>query len=124
MKKVITLLFVLGLTLAPMATTLAVVNTDDPFGVEYAEDVGLGSQEIQVVAVNVIQSLLGLLGILALIIILIGGFRWMTAAGNIESIDKAKKIISSSVVGLLIIFFAYAITVFIFRVVFDSARMW
>jgi type IV secretory pathway VirB2 component (pilin) len=87
------------------------------WGLNYAKNVGLGTKEVRDVAVNVIQTLLGILGILALIIILIGGFKWMTAGGNEENIASAKKTIAAGIIGLIIIFFAYAIVAFIFNVV-------
>ena len=46
--------------------------------------------------INAIRWSLGILGILALIMVLIGGFTWMTAAGNEEKIGKAKKILNKS----------------------------
>jgi glucose uptake protein GlcU len=64
--------------------------------------------------------LLGILGIIALIIILIGGFKWMTAQGNEEGVTEAKKTISAGIIGLVIIFFAYAIVMFVFNVVGQS----
>lgn len=87
------------------------------WGLNYAQNVGLGTKEVRDVASNVIQTLLGILGILALIIILIGGFRWMTAAGNEENVAAAKKTIAAGIIGLIVIFFAYAIVAFVFNVV-------
>jgi len=99
--------------------TLAAANTASAvdWGLGYAANIGLGTQEIRTVAANVINVLLGILGILALIIVLYGGFRWMTAAGNEENIAAAKKTIGAGLVGLIIIFFAYAIVLFVFNVV-------
>ena len=86
-------------------------------GLNYAAQVGLASGELRSSAVGVIQSLLGVLGILALIIVLIGGFRWMTAGGNEEGVASAKKTIAAGIIGVVIILFAYAIVTFVFNVV-------
>ncbi|NMB48636.1 hypothetical protein GYA13_04325 [Candidatus Kuenenbacteria bacterium] len=86
-------------------------------GINYAAQVGLGTSDLRNTAVGVIQSLLGILGILALVIVLIGGFKWMTSAGNEEGVSSAKKTIAAGIVGLAIILFAYAIVSFVFNVV-------
>ena len=62
----------------------------------------------------VIKGFLGLLGIIFIILILIAGYNWMTAAGDEEKIKKATSTIRSAVIGLLIIVAAYAITYFVF----------
>jgi hypothetical protein len=73
--------------------------------------------------VNLIRMFLGVLALVFLILVLYAGFKWMTSAGNSETIDKAKKIMTSALVGLLIIFLSYAITAFIFNVVLSSRGM-
>lgn len=79
---------------------------------------GTGHTEVADVSVAemagiVIQAILALLGVIFLILTIYGGIIWMTAAGNDQRIDKAKKIIINSVIGLVIIVSAYAITAFI-----------
>ena len=74
---------------------------------------GTGTQDIRITIARIIRAGLGLLGTVALLIILYAGFIWMTAAGEVEKIDRAKKILSSAVIGLIIIMSAFAITSFI-----------
>ena len=92
------------------------VGAQDPFGVNYGRNAGLGTGDVRNVVVSLINVLLGILGVVALVIILYGGFKWMTSAGNEETISSARKTISAGVIGLLIIFVAYSVTVFIFNV--------
>jgi hypothetical protein len=61
----------------------------------------------------VIYSLLSLLGVIFLGLIVYGGILWMTAEGNEDNIEKAKKIITQAVVGLVIVLSAYAISFFV-----------
>ncbi|KKS39931.1 MAG: hypothetical protein UV02_C0051G0005 [Candidatus Kuenenbacteria bacterium GW2011_GWA2_42_15] len=86
-------------------------------GLNYAAQVGLASGELRSSAVGVIQSLLGVLGILALIIVLIGGFRWMTAGGNEEKVADARKTLQAAVIGLLIILASYGIALYVFTII-------
>jgi cytochrome bd-type quinol oxidase subunit 2 len=58
---------------------------------------------------NIINIFLGLLGLLAVIIVMIGGFKWMTAQGSDDKVKDAKKTIQYGVIGLAIILLAYVI---------------
>ncbi len=77
-----------------------------------ATNLGTNAPVVQTVA-NVINIVLGFLGVLAIVLILIAGFRWMTSQGNEEQIAGAKKLMGAGVVGLIIIFVAYALAYFI-----------
>ncbi len=68
----------------------------------------------------VINVFLGLLGIIFLVLILYGGFLWMTAAGNEERIKKATQVIGRAVIGLIIVAMAYGITYFVLRAVTNA----
>ena len=82
-------------------------------GIEYGTFTGLGNTDLREGVMAIVKVLLGFLGIIAIIIILYGGFVWMTAGGNEENVSKAKKIISSGIIGLVIIFISYAIATFV-----------
>jgi TRAP-type C4-dicarboxylate transport system permease small subunit len=62
---------------------------------------------------KIINAALGLLGLVAVVIILIGGFKWMTAMGNEDNVKKARQLILEGVIGLIIIVCAYAIAQFV-----------
>ena len=47
---------------------------------------GLADQDIRVTIARIIRVAMGMLGIIAVVIILIGGFTWMTAGGNDEKV--------------------------------------
>jgi hypothetical protein len=51
----------------------------------------------------VIRTILSLLGVIFISYTVYAGFLWMTAAGNDEKIDQAKKILRNGVIGLIII---------------------
>lgn len=59
---------------------------------------------------SAVGVILNFVGVIFLILMIYGGFMWMTAAGNDEQIGKAQKIIASAIIGLIIVASAYAIT--------------
>jgi len=60
-----------------------------------------------------ISIILGFIGVLFLGLMIYSGYTWMMARGNQAEVDKAKKMVESSVIGLIIVLAAYAITYFI-----------
>ena len=53
------------------------------------------------------------IGVIFFVLMIYGGFLWMTARGNEQQVEKAKDLIISAVIGLIIIFAAYAITMYL-----------
>jgi len=84
-------------------------------GLSYAEQTGLPTTDIREIVANIIRAALGLLGIIAVVIILYGGWLWMSAGGNEEQIAKAKKVLLNGAVGLLIILSAYSLVLFVMK---------
>ncbi len=74
----------------------------------YKEDVSLASATGQVV-----RAALGLLGIIFIFLIVIGGYKWMTAGGNEENVKIATNYIKRATIGLIVILSAWAIWFFI-----------
>jgi len=109
MKKFVTTLiltcFVFALTVVPALA----LDT----GLNYGTYTGLGTKDIREGVMSIVNILLGFLGIIAIIIILYGGFVWLTAAGNEEKVSQAKKVITAGIIGLIIIFVSYAIAAFV-----------
>ena len=77
------------------------------------ETVGKGAgyqdSDIKIVIASVIQALLGFIGMIFFILILWGGFEWMTSGGNEQKIESAKKRIVNASIGLALVLMAYAI---------------
>ena len=66
---------------------------------------------------RVINAVLGIVGSIALVMFIYGGFSWMTAAGNQESVTKGRNILIWATVGLIVIFSAYALVKFVFTAI-------
>lgn len=93
----------------------AIVNPSS-FSIEsVGSQIGLGDADLRTTVLNIIRLLLGLMTLIAVTLIIYGGFIWLTAAGNEENVEKAKKIISAAVIGLIIILLAWAIVIFVAR---------
>ena len=115
----------LGLNLAPLAVnagnfgnygldgTVSIPNTN----VASALSVGaVGSSPSYFLTSRIgkmIGAVLAFVGVIFLALMIYAGFRWMTAAGNEASVDKAKNLIIAAIIGLIIILGAYAITAWI-----------
>ena len=63
--------------------------------------------------VSIVNLVLYFLGGIAVLLGLYAGWLWFTSRGNADQIRKAKSIMVSAVIGLLIIFSSYAITNFV-----------
>jgi len=107
-------LFVMPMVLGALDTNRVMAadlisTANDDLGLGYAEPTGLGTRDVREMTASIIRTLLGLLGIIAVVIILIGGFKWMTAMGEEEKVGAAKKLLGAGIIGLVIILCAYAI---------------
>lgn len=79
------------------------------------EPLGLPATDIRLIIARVIRVALGFLGVIFLALVIYGGYLWMTAGGNDEKIGEAKKVIINGIVGLIIILSAYAIVLFVMK---------
>ena len=57
----------------------------------------------------IINLLLGITGLIAVAFLIIGGFRYMTSAGNSEVAESAKSIIFNAIIGLAVVILSYII---------------
>ena len=71
---------------------------------------------LEVIIQNAINWVLGFLMLITIIVIIIGGFNWMTAGGQEDKVEKGKKWIINGVIGLIIILAAFVLTLFVFKV--------
>jgi heme/copper-type cytochrome/quinol oxidase subunit 2 len=89
---------------------------------DYVADTSATPKDPAEIVGGLISTVLSVLGIIAVVLIIYAGFIWMTAAGNTEKIDKAKKILGNAVIGLIIILMAYSITYFVTRSLLNATR--
>jgi hypothetical protein len=109
MKKALVLATLLLIIVPCLALALQAQAVD--LGLNEANTIGLpgGNNDPKAAAVSIVQYLMTFLGIIAVVIILWGGFQWLTAGGNEDKVGSAKKTIIAGVIGLIIIIAAFAI---------------
>lgn len=116
-KQIVGFAASLGLAASLMlpVATLAVdeLNTNDLGVGAIQSSIKLGSGDVRQTAARIINVALGFLGIIAVVIVLLGGFKYMIAGGNEEKTTEARKLIVSGIIGLAIILSAWAITSFV-----------
>ena len=103
----------MALPFAGMVHAAPITNVDDVLPTSFTDETGLGNAPLEQAIGQLINVALGFLGIVAVIIILFGGFKWMTAGGNDEKVGEAKRLIIAGIIGLAIILSAYAIASFV-----------
>jgi len=80
---------------------------------EISNTIQLGSEDPRTIIARIINTAMMFLGIVAVVIILLGGFKWMTAAGNEDKVSEAKKLMGAGVIGLVIILASWGIASFV-----------
>ncbi len=95
-------------------------GANDPFCIEGARVEKLGDEPLLDTITSIINVALSLLGIVAVVIILIGGFKWMTAGGSEDKVADARKLIFSGIIGIAIILSAWAIANFVLSALVDA----
>jgi len=90
---------------------------------------GEGSETLRTVFKNqkpseiigtIIGAALAFIGVLFFVLIVYGGFLWMTARGKEERYNQAKEYIYQAIIGLIIVSAAYLLTKYIGQAVIDA----
>jgi len=81
-----------------------------------------GGRGIKGVIGLVIKGLLSLLGMVFLILVIWGGFKWMTSQGNADKIKEAKGLIVNAAIGLAIVVTSYVIVIAVFKILGEGPR--
>lgn len=84
-------------------------------GLNYGTLSGLGKRDFREVIFLIINVLLGFASLVAVLIIMYAGFLWMTSQGDPNQIERAKRMLTNAVIGLILIFTSYSIAAFIIR---------
>lgn len=66
-------------------------------------------QKLSTFIMRIINIALAVAGLVAVLFLIIGGFRYVTSAGNEEAGESAKKIITNSIIGIVVIILSFVI---------------
>lgn len=80
---------------------LGITSGIDPTISKYSDVGGLVSR--------IVNFVLGFVGLIAFIMVILGGFWFLTAAGNDEQAAKGRKTVIYSIIGIIVILLSYAI---------------
>lgn len=102
----------IGLSVFSLSPALAqsgggLISPND--NVQRISDATGGQGSFRALAKNFLNFFLGFLGFIAVIMIIYGGILYITAAGKQEKVDEGKKIITYSIIGIVIILLSFAI---------------
>jgi hypothetical protein len=89
---------------------------------EVSSGIELGEKSPIDTATSLINTVMIFLGLIAVCIILVGGFKWMTAMGSEDKIGEAKKLMGAGVVGIIIILSAWGIAKFVLEKAVDVTK--
>lgn len=113
MKKFFKNIGILAIILLPRIASAQIDLTKPE---QFPPAANLGLKEYKTagsIATPIFNAVLGITGVIALAIMIYGGFRWMTAAGNEDTISEAKRILTAGTIGLVVILLSWSIVYFI-----------
>lgn len=70
-------------------------------------------QYLEVILKNFLNNAIRLAGLAVFIMLIVGGFKYMTAGGDAKAAESARNTITYAILGLVLIIVAYIILVFI-----------
>ncbi len=98
---------------APAMAQVGDLTADDLGASAVGSELNLPTGDPRSTAARLIMVALGFLGIISVVIVLMGGFKYMVSGGSTEKADEARKHIISGIIGLAIILSAWAITTYV-----------
>jgi uncharacterized protein YqgC (DUF456 family) len=100
-KKIFITLFLLVISLSFFA-----VEVDNPAPGFFTEKFGT---DFETILSTIIQIILGFSGLVAMAYIILGGYQYVTSAGNDEQAKKGRSTLTNAIIGLVVILLSYVI---------------
>ena len=120
-KKLILPIILISMFSLAFLPSLVLAQADPLSRLETVQsEAGLPDRNLEETIGVIINTIISLLGVILVVLIVYGGFLWMTAGGNDDQVKKAQTIIKNSVIGLIIVLLAYGITRFVLESLLDA----
>lgn len=96
----------------PFAASAQLTTAQEDVGT-IGTELGFSSQTLPGLVGSGINVLLSILGIVFVVLVVYAGFLYLTSQGEETNVKKAKKLLTQSIIGLVIIVAAYAISSYV-----------
>ena len=117
MKKIVTLILTMVFAVASCGVPVMAVSSvlcDQLTSEEDKAAAGCGSQKgAGEVAQAVINVVLGIVGVVAVVMMIYGGYVFLTSTGDASRVKKGQDAIKYGLIGLIVAILAYAIVAFV-----------
>ncbi len=108
LSLLVTCLGLFSLTVSASAQDYGLNATADAAGLSKYE------KNVPTLIGNVVGTALSMIAVIFFVLMVYGGFLWMTAHGHEDQITKAKDTIIAAVIGIIVVLGSYAVTNFVF----------
>lgn len=112
-KKILSLAILMFVCLPVLSIAIPAQAQLDLGLAEVNDEIDLGTQDPRAMAGKLINTAMLFLGLIAVVIILLAGFKWMTAGGSEDKVSEAKRLMGQGVIGLVIILASWGIATFV-----------
>lgn len=109
MKKILNKKLLISFGLLSVFIMLIAVNVVFASKWDLPTDIDLPDTEVETILKDVLNWAVGIVALICAIVIVIAGILWITAGGDDTQLGKARKMLISGIVGLLIALSAYAL---------------
>ncbi len=114
-RKHIFIPFLIALFLLPVSVSAAKLQIGN--STQYLNTVtkptGLETADLATTSGTIIKSALSIVGLVFLVLMVYGGFLWMTARGEEQQLEKAKNTITAAMIGISVVVGSFALTTLI-----------
>ena len=118
-KQALKSVSIISLALSALAIKAAqAANLQDAFkrAGEVASSTYKTDRTLNLMLGDIITVVLSALGVVFIAFMIYAGYLWMTASGNEQKADKAIQILKESIIGLVVVIGAYAISYFVIQI--------